>query len=157
MSALAETRNEILSRNRTGIPLEEQHNPEPPPQSQVPPTPPVVPVVIPEWARLLSDTTKTGEIAAKAIAVDFERAAAEIETLGHELVSMVEAHSSMIEQARTAMGQLFETAQRYRGHGAELLQEIQLSSRKIAAIFEHNTKLKAALTDMETHAADVKK
>ena|SRR5215471_1718294 len=114
--------------------------------------PPIEPVVIPDWAKIADNITRTGQIASQAIAVDFEKAAKEIEILGAELVGIAKAHDSMMDRLRTAIEEIQETAKRYREHGAGLLKEIQLSSRKIAAIHEHAVHLKAALTDIEIDA-----
>jgi hypothetical protein len=124
----------------------------PPPPVSRETAPPAERTVIPDWAKILGDTTTTGEVAAKAIAIDFERAAREIETLGIELLSIAKEHDTMMGRLKEAITEVQETAMRYRQHGASLLQEIQLSSRKIAAIFEHNAQLKAALTDMDINA-----
>ena len=133
--------DDVLEHMKTGTPLvsrETASSPEP--------------VELPEWAKILGDTTKTGDLAAKAIAIDFEKAAREIETLGVELLNIAKAHDEMMERLKAAIAEVHDTATRYRDHGTSLLEEIQLSSRKIAAVYEHNMRLKAALTDLEIDA-----
>jgi|SRR5215471_494428 len=119
------------------------------------PSPVEPPAGIPSWAQIAEDITKTGQVASQAIAVDFERAAKEIETLGIELLGIAKEHDAMMDRLKIAIDEVRETAKRYREHGAGLLHEIQLSSRKIAAIHEHAIQLKASLTDIDIDAEKI--
>ena len=83
---------------------------------------------LPEWVKHVEGVPRVGELSATAIAVDWEATAKQIETMGKDLMGLVEQCENQTKTILDAIKYINETATYYREQAKQVFEQIENAS-----------------------------
>ena len=86
------------------------------------------PSTLPDWAKHVEGVPRVGELSATAIAVDWEATAKQIETMGKDLMGLVEQCENQTKTILDAIKYINETATHYREQAKQVFEQIENAS-----------------------------
>jgi hypothetical protein len=86
------------------------------------------PSALPDWVKHVEGVPRVGELSATAIAVDWEATAKQIETMGKDLMGLVEKCENQTKTILDAIKYINETATYYREQAKQVFEQIENAS-----------------------------
>src|SRR6476646_7326018 len=99
-------------------------------------------LAMPDYVEHSEGATELGKLSAEAIVREYEAAAKEIEAMGAELIERVAQCEAMTRDAFAVVGELKETAERYREEAKRVFLQIENCSLVTAEVRKTCTDLK---------------
>src|SRR6476659_10705780 len=131
---LTDRQRQIQTGLRTKPPVNESRNSHPPTVHS--------PATMPEYVEHRDGVTEIGKLSAEAVVREYEAAAKEIEAMGAELIERVAQCEAMTRDAFAVVGELKETAERYREEAKRVFLQIENCSLVTAEVRKTCTDLK---------------
>ena len=99
-------------------------------------------IAMPDYVEHRDGATEIGKLSAEAVVREYEAAAKEIEAMGAELIERVAQCEAMTRDAFAVVGELKETAERYREEAKRVFLQIENCSLVTAEVRKTCTDLK---------------
>jgi hypothetical protein len=107
---------------------------EPRPVNSAPPRVGAPALAMPDYVEHRDGATEIGKLSAEAVVREYEAAAKEIEAIGSELIERVTQCETMTRDAFAVVGELKETAERYREEAKRVFLQIENCSQVTAEV-----------------------